>query len=60
MAKFFFWYKRVVEAPSLVSAIKKEKKVELKFDSINEEDVHDLTPCIGFQTDTEDDFDEED
>lgn len=56
--KYTFWYKRTIEAPNLVSAIKKEKKVELKFDSINEEDVHDLTPCIGFEVPNDEDYDD--
>jgi hypothetical protein len=57
--KYTFWYKRIVEAPNLVSAIKREKKVELKFDAINEEDCHDLPSCIGFQVDQVDDIDDE-
>lgn len=51
--KFTFWYKKEIEAPSLVSAIRKEPKIKQEFDSINQEECNDDAPCIGFRVNTD-------
>jgi len=52
---FVFWYKKEIKANSIGEAIKKEKKVKLKFDSVKEyqDDNQELTPQIGFLVDKE-------
>lgn len=62
MSKFIFWYKKELEAPDVLTAVRKEKKIPVKFHSLEEkEDKKDqLEPLIGFQIPTESDYEDED
>jgi len=61
MPTFNFWYKKQIIAGNLAKAIKKEKKVKIQFHSVDQDDKSDkeLTPAIGFTTDTPSDWEEE-
>ena len=63
MAKYIFWQKKTVRAKNLNEAIRIQDKFKYEFDSLTEEEDksnNELTSCIGFQTDTESDYEEYD
>jgi len=62
MANFTLWYQKRINAKDLSEAIRKAKNIKAEFHSLesNKDDERELTPLIGFQTDTESDFEDED
>ncbi len=54
MAKFIFWYKKELEAKDVLTAVRKEKKIPVKFHSLEEKEdkKEQLESCIGFQIPT--------
>ena len=59
MPKYKFWYKKEVEAKHLQEALRKEKSVKIRLDSVIEEDEknENLAPAIGFKVDDYEDYD---
>lgn len=63
MPLYKFWYKKEVKAHSLSEAMKKEKKHELRFDSVVEDEdrsERELHPLIGFSITTPSDYEDND
>lgn len=62
MPQYIFWQKKIVKARNLNQALRIEKKIKYKFDSVaeaNDPSERELQPCIGFQVATESDYEEE-
>lgn len=62
MPEYIFWQKKIIKAKNLNHALRIEKKVDYKFDSVQEHEdksEQELTSCIGFTVDREYDYDEE-
>lgn len=52
MPKYVIWYRKDLEARDVLSAVRKEKKIQAQFHSLEEEKEstpQQLEPLIGFQ-----------